>query len=79
MAFCSQCGSQTSPEAKFCPQCGADKATGKSKYPNTEQLEIKTSGNLWVWVTIALIIAIAIIVATFLFTQSQTHPFWEIK
>lgn len=27
----------------------------------------------------ALIIAIAIIVAIYMYTSSQTHPFWEIK
>ncbi len=36
-------------------------------------------GNAWVWVVVALIIAAAIIIGMYMYTSSQTHPFWEVK
>ena len=39
----------------------------------------KKGGSAWVWIIVALIIAAAIIAAVVIFTQSQTHPFWEVK
>lgn len=36
-------------------------------------------GNAWAWVIVALIIAAAIIIGMYMYTSSQTHPFWEVK
>ena len=36
-------------------------------------------GSAWAGVIIALIIAAAIIIAVYMYTSSQTHPFWEVR
>lgn len=36
-------------------------------------------GNAWAWVIVALIIAAAIIIGMYMYTSSQTHPFWEVR
>ena len=36
-------------------------------------------GSAWVGIIIAIIIAAAIIIAVYIYTSSQTHPFWEVR
>jgi len=45
----------------------------------TSMLRQNKKGNAWVWVIVAIIIGVAIIGAMYMFTSSQTHPFWEVK
>jgi len=40
-------------------------------------LNSNKKGNAVAWVIIALIIAVAIVASVYIFTEGQTHPFWE--
>ena len=42
-------------------------------------ISINKRGNALAGIIIALIIAAAIIIAVYMYTSSQTHPFWEVK
>lgn len=42
-------------------------------------LKQNKKGEAWVWIVVTLIIAVAVVAAIFIFTQNQTHPFWEVK
>ena len=42
-------------------------------------ISINKKGNALAGVIIALIIAAAIIIAVYMYTSSQTHPFWEVR
>ena len=39
----------------------------------------KKGNNTWVWIVITLIVAAAVLGAMLIYTQSQTHPFWEVE
>ena len=42
-------------------------------------IKYNKKGNAWAWVIVALIIAAAIIIGIYMYTSSQTHPFWEVR
>ena len=45
---------------------------------NINTINLNKRGNAG-WVIVALIIAAAIVISVYLYTSSQTHPFWEVR